>query len=201
MTDFIDDIEEVETGFLDSEIADAIPEALPQRNKPYYANPLFQNVLAPVQNFQQAIASDVSDKELEQMAELEADFLLTILKTTLAVIKGGIGGYVFNDSDKNRLQELQNLGEVNSKEAIEIMERYKLSQNVGKTQEIDEKQQRDFLVKVVKIDFYRKKREGRLKFDNSYTYLGRMFLSGLMSITGQNYDVISLVGRRMLNRQ
>jgi hypothetical protein len=185
-----------EDNFFGNEIAEEIPESLPRRNTPYYQNPLDSFLNPPVNTVVEP--SNVDDKELEQMAELEAVFLLTILKTTLAITKGGLQGYVFNDEDRNRLQELKENSETESEEAREILQRLEIAENLQKTKEVDEKMQKDFLVKVVIIDFKKKRREGKLKFDSTYSYLARMFMAGLMNMTGQNFSVISLVGKRLL---
>lgn len=81
---------------------------------------------------------------------------------------------------------------------MELLERFKMLESLAKNEDIDDKTQRDFLKKVVTIDFHRKRREGKLKFDGSYVYLMRMFVGGVMSMLGRDINVLSTVGRRIV---
>ncbi|NBA76833.1 hypothetical protein GOQ04_14845 [Emticicia sp. ODNR4P] len=184
------------------EPAEPVKEILPRRNSPYInedsSNGTNDDEYDEYSNFgmpQQAITPNLSDSEIEIMADLETNILMLKIHTFVNVGKGFISEFVVNEEDYEVLRQYKLNPSVKSDEEIKtILDRVALKEKLLNYKSENTSTIKELLHKVIKNDLIEQRKNGKLKFPSKNEFLLRMVMNQLTELTGDNVQLVSTVG-------
>jgi hypothetical protein len=132
------------------------------------------------------------------MSELETDYLMVQLSLYTGIGKGTIAAFIVTEADKNKLHYAQQNNITNVPEIQDIIKRLDIKEKLENTSPNDDKKTRDFLKKVVLLDFKRKRELGTLKIHNTNYYLRQLVLAEFAKVTSHNFEILSAIGQNII---
>lgn len=189
-------------GLFASEPDEPVKELLPQRNIPWDNSEIEQDLEESEFDFmpKREIKPEISEDELNVLAEQEVDLLITQIDLALSVGKGGISELLVSKQDLEKLKNFEMGKEFSSVEIEDIKERIRVKKQFEIAKPDNRKAKVDLLTKIVKADLIKKRQNGTLKLPSVRDFALRIILTEFSEISSRNPLIFSSIGKNIIQK-
>lgn len=187
-------------GLFSNEPDEPVNELLPQRNIPWsndeQSDDSFLNFIPKPKD----IKPEISDEELNVLAEQEVDLLITQIDLALSIGKGGISELLVSNEDLQKLRDFETGKEFVSIEIDDIKERIRVKEQFEISKPNNRKAKIDLLTKIIKADLIKKRETGTLKLPSVREFAYRIVLTEFSEISSRNPLIFSSIGKNIIKK-